>query len=144
VQLKIRDSLVADVVRRHPVQRKYLEFTQDLIVFGLCLLLFITMGIKLIDLARALVGGTDFSRVIGEILFILVLLREVILRGALHIDWPQLLVVCAFILTLAAVLRFSGIRLHPKGGAVGVDHSHHSPQRTFQPAPLPAGGNEAK
>jgi hypothetical protein len=33
--------------------------------------------------------------------------------GALHIEGPQLLVVCVFMLTLGAVLRFSGIRLHP-------------------------------
>jgi uncharacterized membrane protein (DUF373 family) len=37
-------------------------------------------------------------------------LREVILRGALHVEWQQLLVVCAFILTLGTVLRYSGIR----------------------------------
>jgi uncharacterized membrane protein (DUF373 family) len=40
-------------------------------------------------------------------------LREVILIGALHIPWPQLLVVCAFILVLAVVLRHSGIRWAP-------------------------------
>ena len=37
-------------------------------------------------------------------------LREVILRAALHVEWQQLLVVCAFILTLGVVLRYAGIR----------------------------------
>jgi len=37
----------------------------------------------------------------------------VILRGALHIEWQQLLVLCAFILTLGTVLRLSGIRSLP-------------------------------
>jgi uncharacterized membrane protein (DUF373 family) len=40
-------------------------------------------------------------------------LREVILRGALHIPWEQLLVICAFITTLGLVLRYSGIRRVP-------------------------------
>jgi uncharacterized membrane protein (DUF373 family) len=37
-------------------------------------------------------------------------LREVILIGALHIEWERLLVVCAFIITLVMVLRHAGIR----------------------------------
>ena len=37
-------------------------------------------------------------------------LREVILRGALHIEWQVLLVLCAFLLTLGLLLRYSGIR----------------------------------
>jgi hypothetical protein len=34
----------------------------------------------------------------------------VILRGALHIEWQQLLVVSVFIITLGYVLRYSGIQ----------------------------------
>jgi len=127
----------------HPTIRKYLEVTQDAIVLGLCLMLFVAMGIKLFHLGQSMLRGTDFALVVGDILFILVLLevfrllliyleehrvsvetmvevgivstlREVILRGALHIDWPQLLVVCAFIFTLAVVLRYSGIRSHAR------------------------------
>jgi uncharacterized membrane protein (DUF373 family) len=37
-------------------------------------------------------------------------LREVILRGALHIEWQQLIVISVFLITLALVLRYSGIR----------------------------------
>ena len=90
-----------------------------------------------------MIRGTDFALVVGDILFILVLLelfglllvylaehrvtvatmvevgivstlREVILRGALHIEWQQLLVVCAFILALGMVLRYAGIRAQPQ------------------------------
>ncbi len=136
----------------HPILRKYLELTQDAIVLGLCAMLFAAMGIKLFHLGQLMFRGTDFSLVVGDILFLLVLLelfrllliyleehrvsvetmvevgivstlREVILRGALHIEWPQLLVVCAFIVTLAIVLRYAGIR------------SQRSSARSFVTAP---------
>lgn len=125
---------------RNPTLRKYLEFVQDIIVLGLCAALFIAMLIKLFHLWQALFGGTDFSAVIADTLFILVLielfrllviyleehrvsvatmvevgivatLREVILKGAMQIEWPQMLVLCAFILTLGVVLRYAGVRL---------------------------------
>jgi uncharacterized membrane protein (DUF373 family) len=131
-----------NVQQAHATPRKYLEFTQDIIVFCLCAMLLVTMGIKLFHLGRLLIQGTDFSLVVGDILFILVLvelfrllliyleehrvsvatmvevgivatLREVILLGALHIEWEHLLVVCAFILTLVIVLRHAGIRSNP-------------------------------
>jgi uncharacterized membrane protein (DUF373 family) len=37
-------------------------------------------------------------------------LREVILKGAMQVDWRQMLVLCAFILTLGVVLRYAGVR----------------------------------
>lgn len=37
-------------------------------------------------------------------------LREVILKGSMHVDWRQMLVLCAFILTLGVLLRYAGIR----------------------------------
>ena len=127
------------VQRTHPIPRKYLELIQDGIVFCLCVVLFLAMGLKLFHLYQLTIQGTDFSSVLGDILFILVLLelwrllliyleehrisvatmvevgivstlREVILRGALHVEWQQLLVVCAFIITLGLVLRYSGIK----------------------------------
>ena len=123
----------------HSTLRKYLDMIQDVIVVALCLMLFIAMGIKLFHLGQAMLQGTDFSLVVADILFILVLLelfrlllfyleehrvsvatvvevgiastlREVILRGALHIDWQVLLVICAFVLTLGLILRYSGMR----------------------------------
>jgi len=64
------------VVRtRNPTLRKYLEFVQDVIVLGLCAALFIAMLIKLFHLGDSLLRGTDFSEVISDILFILVLIE---------------------------------------------------------------------
>lgn len=109
-------------------------------MLGLCAGLFAAMLIKLYHLGLSLWTGTDFSSVIADILFILVLmelfrlliiyleehrvsvatmvevgivatLREVILRGALAVDWRQLLVICALILTLGVLLRYAGVRL---------------------------------
>jgi uncharacterized membrane protein (DUF373 family) len=126
----------------HPIPRKYLELIQDVIVFGLCVLLFVAMGIKLFHLGQLMLRGTDFAAVVGDILFILVLvelfrllliyleehhvsvatmvevgivstLREVVVRGPLHIEWPQLLVVCAFILALGIILRHTGTNPRP-------------------------------
>jgi uncharacterized membrane protein (DUF373 family) len=37
-------------------------------------------------------------------------LREVILKGALQVEWRQMLVLCGFILTLGLVLRYAGLR----------------------------------
>jgi uncharacterized membrane protein (DUF373 family) len=138
----------ASVQFTHPVTRKYLELIQDVIVFGLCAILFVAMGIKLFHLCQLMIQGIDFSFVIGDILFILVLLelfrllliyleehrvsvstmvevgivstlREVILRGALHIEWQQLLVLCAFIATLGVLLRYAGIRQNPQEEKLG-------------------------
>ena len=129
--------------RRHAV-RSVLEFVQDLIVIGLCVGIFAAMLIKLLHLGRALMGGTDFSQVLADIMFILVLMelfrllliyleeqrvsistmvevgivaaiREALLIGTLHVNWLQLLVLCAFILTLGLVLRYAGIRTLQSG-----------------------------
>jgi uncharacterized membrane protein (DUF373 family) len=137
----------AEVERmRHVPDRvlKYIELTQDIIVLGLCLILFTAMLIKLIHLGNLMLRGTDFAEIIGDVLFVLVLvelfrllliyleehrisvstmvevgivstLREIILKGPMEADWRQLLVLCAFILTLGAVLRYSGIQVTPSG-----------------------------
>jgi uncharacterized membrane protein (DUF373 family) len=131
--------------RRHLV-RSVLEFVQDLIVVGLCVGIFAAMVIKLLHLGRELMGGTDFSQVLANIMFILVLMelfrllliyleehrvsistmvevgivaaiREALLMGALHVNWLQLLVLCAFILTLGLVLRYAGIRTLQSGAS---------------------------
>jgi len=136
-QAQVIESM--NVRQTHTITRRYLELTQDIIVLCLCVMLLGSMGIKLLHLGQLLVKGADFSLVVGDILFILVLvelfrllliyleehrvsvatmvevgivatLREVILIGALHIAWERLLVVCAFIITLVMVLRHAGIR----------------------------------
>ena len=123
----------------HANLRKYLNLIQDGIVVCLCLLLFAGMGIKLLHLGQAMMRGVDFSLVVGDVLFILVLLevfrllliyleehrvsvatmvevgivstlREVILISPTHISWVNLLVICAFLTTLGLLLRYAGIR----------------------------------
>jgi uncharacterized membrane protein (DUF373 family) len=59
---------------RHAV-RSVLDFVQDLIVLGLCVGLFVAMVIKLVHLGQALLRGTDFSPVVADIMFILVLME---------------------------------------------------------------------
>ncbi len=129
----------AGLASRNRSLRKYLEIVQDVMVLGLRVALFMATLIKLFHLGRSLLAGTGFSIVIADILFILVLLelfrllviyleehrvsvstmvevgivatlREVLLKGALQVDWKQMLVSCAFILTLGVVLRYAGVR----------------------------------
>jgi hypothetical protein len=37
-------------------------------------------------------------------------LTDHFLKGAMQVDWRQMLVLCAFILTLGVVLRYAGVR----------------------------------
>jgi len=150
-------SGIAVVPGEHPRLRKYLELVQDVIVLGLCATLFIAMLTKLFHLGQTLLSGTDFSAVIADILFVLVLielfrlliiyleehrisvstmvevgivstLREVILKGPLEIDWRQMLVLCAFILTLGMLLRYAGVRSEESG------NDPHADQRALKGA----------
>jgi uncharacterized membrane protein (DUF373 family) len=152
----------------HAKLRKYLEIVQDAIVLGLCALLFIIMMIKLAQLGRMMIWATDFSEVIGNIIFILVLmelfrvlviylaehqvsvgtmvevaiistLREVILKGAVEIDWRQLLVITAFILGLGAVLRYAGMRRGWSRGGAQIAGPEGAFQRLPADCPNPRG-----
>ena len=131
----------------HINPRKYLELVQDIIVLGLCAGLFAAMIIKLFHMAQVLLRDTDFSALIADILFILVLielyrlliiyldehrvsvsamvevgivstLREVILKSALEVDWRQMLVLCAFLTTLGIFLRYAGIKVEKSEDAL--------------------------
>lgn len=142
IQQSERKAERTNVQITHEGPRRYLELTQDIIVLGLCAMLFIAMLIKLVQLGNLMLHGTDFSALIGDILFILVLielfrllliyledhrfsvstmvevgivstLREIILKGPMEADWRQLLVLCVFIFTLGVVLRYSGIQAPP-------------------------------
>ena len=57
------------VQNTHATVRKYLELTQDVFVLALCLMLFVAMGVKLFHLGQSMIRGTDFSLVVGDILF---------------------------------------------------------------------------
>jgi len=73
----------SDLENRNPWLRKCLEIVQDIIVLGLCLALFLAMLVKLFHLGQSLWSGTDFSAVIADILFILVLIELFRLLGHL-------------------------------------------------------------
>jgi uncharacterized membrane protein (DUF373 family) len=68
----------------------------------------------LIELFRLLIIYLEEHRVSVATMVevgIVATLREVILKGAMQIEWRQMLVLCVFLLTLAVVLRYSGVRV---------------------------------
>ena len=110
-----------------------LETIQNAIVIALSIALFCVMLIRLSDLFLSLLIPLKFQNVTSDILFILILielfrlliiylkeqqisigvsvevsivsvLREVIIRGALEIEWQQILAICAFLLVLGGLL----------------------------------------
>jgi len=150
----------------HATLRKYLNLIQDGIVVCLCLLLFAGMGIKLLHLGQAMIRGVDFSLVIGDVLFILVLLevfrllliyleehhvsvatmvevgivstlREVILMSPTHISWVSLLVICAFLITLGLLLRYAGIR-RASFGRARIGSGAEADMHRTHPSAVPA------
>ena len=125
----------------HRVARRFLEPIQDLLVLGIGLALFGLMVRTLGRLLRELFAPSlDFRVVIGEVLFMLVMvevvrllivyleehrvavdfmvelgivatLREIVLRGATELDWKLIAALTAFLVALGAVLRFGDLRL---------------------------------
>lgn len=112
---------------------RLLEVVQDFIVICLCVGLFSFMVLQLRGMALSLLPPLDFQVVTSDILFLLILvelfrlliiylkehrvsigvavevsivsvLREVIVRGVLETPWSQVLVACAFLLVLGALL----------------------------------------
>lgn len=110
-----------------------LELVQDMIVISLCIGLFCFMVLQLRDMFMSLLPPLELSAVTADILFILILvelfrlliiylrekrvsigvtvevsivsvLREVIVRGILETPWIQVLVTCAFLISLAFLL----------------------------------------
>ncbi len=123
-----------------------LETVQDGIVVSLCVGLFCVMVVQLRDLFISLLPPLHFRDVTADILFSLILvelfrlliiylqeqrvsigvavevaivsvLREVIVRGVLEVEWTQVLATCAFLMVMALLLvvrvwlppTFSGI-----------------------------------
>ena len=123
----------------HRVARRFLEPIQDILGIGLAL-----FGLMVRTLARLVAElfapVLDFRVVIGEVLFMLVMvevvrliiiyleehriavdfmvelgivstLREIVLRGVTELDWKQVAVLTAFLLGLGALLRFGSLRV---------------------------------
>jgi uncharacterized membrane protein (DUF373 family) len=120
---------------------KALEVIQDLIVISLCLGLFCTMVLQLWETFSTTFVNLHFHEVTADIMFLLILvelfrlmiiylqehrvsigvsvevaivsmLREVIVRGVLEVDWRQLLAT-GFLLMVMAVLLVVRIWLPP-------------------------------
>ncbi|MCM1984474.1 phosphate-starvation-inducible PsiE family protein [Lyngbya confervoides] len=137
-----------------------LELVQDLIIVLLCFGLFSFMIIQLRNMYLSLLPPLKLSVVTADILFLLILvelfrlliiylkekrvsigvtvevsivsiLREVIVKGLLEIPWPQVLVSCIFLLTLACLLvvrtwlSLSMERDHPRLILVQRGRQHH-------------------
>jgi uncharacterized membrane protein (DUF373 family) len=124
----------------HQLIRRSLEHAQDVIVVGLALVLFAVMVRSLVNLAQQALGSSvDFRPVLGETLFMMVLiellrllvvylrdhhvavdvmvetsivatLREVILKGVVALSPAVILAISAFVIALGLLLRFGDLR----------------------------------
>ncbi|MGB3403727.1 MAG: phosphate-starvation-inducible PsiE family protein [Microcoleaceae cyanobacterium] len=112
---------------------RLLETVQDFIIICLCIGLFSFMILQLREMVLSLLPPLEFQPVTSDILFLLILvelfrlliiylqerrvsigvavevsivsvLREVIVRGVLETPWVQVLMACAFLLVLGALL----------------------------------------
>lgn len=112
---------------------KTLEFVQDVIAISLCIGLFCVMVLQLKEIFQSLLTTLRFHDITADILFILILvelfrlliiylqeqrvsigvsvevtivsvLREVIVKGLLEVEWKQVMATCAFLIALALLL----------------------------------------
>lgn len=133
----------------HRAFRRYVEFTMDMILVGLILVSFILIVKTIYLLGLSVYNKTNIAHVISEIMFIFILtdtvrllivyleshrvaldvmveiaivvvIREIILTGFLHIQPIMIVVASIFIISLGALLKFGGIR--PSGEEVFSVH----------------------
>jgi uncharacterized membrane protein (DUF373 family) len=112
---------------------KVLELVQDAIAICLCIALFCVMALKMKEIFSSLIYDLRFHEITADMLFILILvelfrlliiylqeqrvsisvsveitivsvLREVIVKGILEIEWKQVMVTCAFLLVMAVLM----------------------------------------
>jgi uncharacterized membrane protein (DUF373 family) len=74
-------------------------------------ILFILVLIELFRLLIIYLEEHSISVVTMVEVGIVATLREVILKGVMQVDWRQMLVLCAFILTLGLVQRYAVVRI---------------------------------
>ncbi len=113
-----------------------LDKVQDLVVFGMGILLVFKMMLLLVDIVIALQAGADFKTVASQSLFLLILvelfrllavyldhhriyvgiavevavvsiLREIIVEGLIHMDALTVFAVCTFLLVLGGLMFVS-------------------------------------
>lgn len=119
-------------IRRSHIVRT-LELVQDAIAISLCIGLFSVMMLQLKEIFLSLVTTLRFHEITADILFILILvelfrlliiylqeqrvsigvsvevaivsvLREVIVRGVLEVEWQQIMAACAFLISMAILM----------------------------------------
>lgn len=125
--------------RIHEVFRRALENIQDIIIIGICIVLFILMLKAIAGLLVSLIQPFDFRIIAAELIYILVLiemyrlliiylrehriavdimievgvvsaLREIILHGVLDIDPLKLIAISILFIALLLLLRYGSIR----------------------------------
>jgi uncharacterized membrane protein (DUF373 family) len=125
--------------RIHDIFRRLLENIQDIIVIGICVVLFVLMLKVMGSLVLSLYGPLDFRIIAGELIYILVLveiyrlliiylrehriavdimievgivsaLREIILLGVLEIDPWKIIAVSVLFVALLLLLLYGSVR----------------------------------
>lgn len=123
----------------HNVFRRMLENTQDIIIIGICVLLFALMVKALHGMLSTFFNPFEFSYIASELIYVLVLveiyrlliiylrehriavdimievcivsiLREIILHGVLDINPIVLLAVACLLVSLMLLLRYGAVR----------------------------------
>ena len=125
--------------RVHEIFRRLLENIQDVIIIGICIVLFILMIKAITGLLFSLVQPFDFRTIAAELIYILVLieiyrlliiylrehriavdimievgivsaLREIILHGVLEIDPLKIIAISVLFVALLLLLRYGAVR----------------------------------
>ena len=125
--------------RVHEIFRRLLENIQDIIIIGICIVLFILMIKAIAGLLYGLIQTVDFRTIAAELIYILVLieiyrlliiylrehriavdimievgvvsaLREIILHGILEIDPMKIIAIAILFVALLLLLRFGAVR----------------------------------
>jgi len=123
----------------HDFVRRYVEFIMDIIIVCLIIVIFVLISKTIFLMARSLIDETNITYIISEIMFIFILmettrlliiylehhrvaidtmveivivsiLREILLKGILHIEPILLAGVSLIIVVLGMLLRWGNIR----------------------------------
>jgi uncharacterized membrane protein (DUF373 family) len=125
--------------RIHEIFRRLLENIQDIIIIGVCIILFVLMLKIMAGIVSTFFQQLDFKAIAGELIYILVLLeiyrlliiylrehrvavdimievgivailREIILLGILDIDPLKIIAISILFIALVFLLRYGSIR----------------------------------
>ena len=134
---------------------RVLELVQDTIAISLCIGLFCVMVLQLKEIFLSLITTLNFHDITADILFILILvelfrlliiylkeqrvsigvsvevaivsvLREVIVKGILEVQWQQVMATCAFLISMAILLV---VRVWIPPTFEGIDPEHQVSNR---------------